>query len=715
MPALRRLCIALAVACSLAGGPILATERVFVTVPATNQVRSIDPADGRVLAELAVPSAATYHNTVLTRAGLLMVAHDEAITLIDVEAARVVKTVPLPPPVVAMPGADDRLLLQNVDRKKRHLVGFDYEERTGSAYAAVADAAGETTLYRLDPERFEVQILSTLRDVGQPRDLVVSGDGLRLYLSGFQSVPEPAARVWSINPLNGERGEALPVSFDPKRPALSLSADGNLLYLMSADQSVVVINTRSNRPINRLRPELPEGRRLQRVIGSPDDRHLWLLCDRALLLWDSLQGSVDLSQSTDTAPIDVALSADKTHLWSLVAPDRRGELRQYDSQKPELPLRARTPIPAGANRLIVWGGPPSLSATQLPKVAVVGFETGIVRYGQYPNVADSVGGSLLRSRRYEIVSPVQVKSVLETLSLSPSQLLGDAAAIRQVGALLGADVVLVGAPLAVQMPDRALERLAGFVNPYLALILPQFSAPRVLTQAEAFDQEGQSIWKAQVINFDDPFFTGKVDSIMLRNAMVITAEDIANRFSQGDFNRTRALAARSPLPPLAESPALRSLKRVAVLGPDKALFNSKTNRAESLGRVVAEKLRRRFGWEVTDPDESFAVLSRLGIEPAQLTTTDPKYLARALGVDAVMVGLARSSIYITGGFLGFGFGASSDVVLQFQLVDQNGEVLWKDVQVRNIGTDNEGEALSQGSEALVESLDRGIAPPPKSS
>lgn len=166
---------------------------------------------------------------------------------------------------------------------------------------------------------------------------------------------------------------------------------------------------------------------------------------------------------------------------------------------------------------------------------------------------------------------------------------------------------------------------------------------------------------------------------------------------------------KADLPPLLKNSALKDVKRVALLGPDTALFNEATNRPESLGQLIAPRLSDALGWEVAGPDESLAQLAQLGLEPAQVLTTDPKLLARTLGVDAVMLGLVRSSTYISGGFIGLSQSAAADVVLQFELVDKEGRVLWKDIQVRNVAVGSSDDTpIKQAVRAIVERLERGL-------
>jgi len=717
----KRLLGALLAGLSLALTPTVARAATgFLCVPAAGEVRQFDLASGQIVQTLKVPVANVYRNSVRTDDGRLLVAGNEAVSIIDeADPARVV-TLPLPVPAVpAQTVETDIPVLEKPTVRRQRLFGIDYEPRTGITYLGVHRDDGETTLYRLDHRRRDLQIMASFRDIADPRDLVVTVDGLRVYIASVELVPEPAARVWPINPVTGTKGAALSAAFDPRRPQLSLSADGNVLYLPAADESLIVVNTRSNNPIRRLRVGEGKSLRILRVLGAPDNRHLWVLTPRRLLLWDPYAARADLSQELTASVVDLAVSADKSQLWSLLSnTDRSVELRQWNSQKEGLPVVGRYNQPGGTNRVLLSEPTVTAQTGTLPKVAVVGFETGPVRFGRFPDVAEIVGGSLLRTRRFEILSPVQVRSVLEALDLSPAQLQGDPDSIRQVASLLGADFVLVGEPLKVEMPNRGLEALTGLITPWAAFLLPQLSSPKVFSSARAFDQNGQPVWKESVVNFDPSFFAGKTDTILLSNAMVITGQDIANRFSKGAFNQVREQAkAGAELPPLARDGALAQVRTVALLGPDSTLYNSLANSAESLGQALAPELSSALGWEVSGPSESFSRLAELGIDRPQILTTDPKLLARALGVDAVMIGLVRSSTYANGAFLGMGGSANAEVVLQFQLVDQQGRVLWKDIQVRTVeasATDS-SRALRQAARVIVERLREGVQGPGVSS
>ncbi|UFP92822.1 hypothetical protein [Gloeobacter morelensis] len=698
----------------------------FLIDPAAQQVHQVDLETGKVLGQLAVPVADIYHNAVRTREGQLLVAGHSTLSVLDGTTGKLVATVPLPEAVVPderanRPKNDDGLpreklpVLQRAAAAQWRLFGLDYEERTGLAYLGVQDPDSHTIIYRFEPKTRQFAVLSTFAGVGRLADLAVAGDGLRLYVAAVELLPEPAGRIYPINPLSGERGAALPVAFDPRQTQMSLSTDGNLLYLIAADRSVIVVNTRSNAAIRRLRVggELEKNARIARVLPAADNRHLWILYDRGLLLWDPFKGKAVRKRILAAPPRDVCMPPDSLQLWTLHGglAAQNTHLRRWDTVAAELPQIGKFDGPAGASRLLLPVNAAALPPTAaLPKVAVVGFETGQARAGgRFPNVSEVVAGSLLRTRRFEIVPPLQIKTVLDTLALSPDQLrTGDPEAVRQVASLLGADYVLVGEPLRVGMPDRTLERLAGLWNPYVPFVLSQLQSPTVVARAEAFDREGRSTWKAEVSNRDDPFLSGKVDSTMLGNALVITAQDVANQFAKGALAENGKPG--TDLSPIARHESLASIHRIALLGPDSALYNEKANRAESLGQVLAEKLTN-LGWEVSDPDASFARLAELGIEPAQLLTSDPKLLARTLGVDAVMLGLVRSSTYVSGGFLGLSQGAAAEVVLQFELIDQQGRRLWKDIQVRTLptGLKDNGAALMQATSAIVERLSQGLA------
>lgn len=691
----------------------------FVLVPVAQEVRQFELATGKLLQKLNLPLANVYRNAVRTGDGKLLVAGNDSVSIVDEADPSKIDTIPLlSPAVVSIPVQETAVpVLEQPVTAARRLFGLDYEPRTGLAYLGVHSTDGETVIYSLDPKRRKLEILSTFKDIAAPKDLVVTADGLRVYISSVELLPEPAARVWPINPLTGIRGDALSAAFDPTRPQLSLSVDGNLLYLVAADESLIVVNTRSNNPVRRLRlrsgPGVDKLPRILRVLGASDNRHLWVLQHGHLLLWDAYTAQTDLDQQVDTSVLDLAMSADKSRLWSLVSGQtgKPPELQQSDGLSENLTLISRSRSPAGANRIFLSESPTGREGeTALPRVAVVGFETGPVRYGRFPNVADIVSGSLLRTRRYEIVSPVQVRSALDALGLGSAQLQSDPDLIRQVASLLGADIVLVGDPLKVEMPNRTLEALSGIISAPLAFLLPQLSSPKVFASAQAFDQNGASVWKANVANFDPAFFAGKADTTLLSNAMVITGQDIANRFSKGAYNEVKDRAAGSDPPPLARDETLKKIHTVALLGPDSALFNEQTNSAESFGQSLAPQLSETLGWEVNGPNDAFSRLGELGIEREQVLTTDPKLLARALGVDAVMLGLVRSSTYLSGGILGFNQGGTAEIVLQFQLVDQQGRVLWKDIQVRtiDIGTGDAGPALRQAGRAIVERLKLGI-------
>ncbi len=688
----------------------------YVLVPKSQEVRQLDLQTGALLQKLSVPMANVYHNCVRTSDGLLLVASNDALSVIETRTGRLEKTIPLPTAIVSAglkTSESDIPVLQSAPDQARRLIGLDYSPRTSTAYLAVQNDDDIVTLYKFDVRTRNLQVLSTLKDITAPKDLAVTADGLRIYLSAIEVLPEPSGRLYSINPVTGLKSTALPIAFDPKRAELALSIDGNLLFLTAADESVIVVNTRSNASVKRLRVNGPgEKSRIQRVLPALDNRHLWVLTKDRLLLWDPFSSRAVVKQDLKSPVLDLVMSADKSRLWALHATTGvGGEIRVLDSAQDSLPVLSKFSQPEAGNRLMLTESPATRpGGLQLPRVAVVGFETGPARYGRYPNVADVISGDLLWTGRYEILPPLQVQSVLESLDLSRAQLQGSADSIQQVAVLLGADVVLVGEPLRVEMPNRNLEALAGLFSPIASLLLPQLSSPKVFTQAEAFDYNGKSLWKANVVNSDSAFFAGKGDTTLLSNAMVITGHDIANKFSQGVYNEVKAKATQGDLPPLLKDSALKDVKRVALLGPDSALFNEQTNSPESLGQLIAPRLSDALGWEVDGPDVSFARLAELGLEPVQVLTTEPKLLARALGVDAVMLGLVRSSTYISGGFIGLSQNAAADVVLQFELVDQQGRVLWKDIQVRNIptGLNDGGSALRQAAKAIVERLEGGV-------
>lgn len=702
----------------------------FLLVPQAQQVQKIDLTTGKAAVRLNVPVANVFHNAAFTADGTLLAAGDASVSLIGPDG-RLVGQLALPDPVVEAnlkEASSDIPVLQPATSRSRHLIGVGYSPRTRTAYLGVRDEE-VVTLYRIDPQAKSVQVFATIKEVANPRDLVVTADGLRIYLSSVEVVPEPAGRLYSINPITGAVGEPLAVAFDPTRPQMATSRDGNLLFVPAADESLLVVNTRSNSVVRRIRlaKANQKGERLQRVLSTPDDRHLWVATNRRLVLWDALDGVAVAEQPLAAQALDVSMGEGE-RVWSLhpAIGGKPATLRVWDGshllsndtpaeslkepEKDRLPPIAQfTEAISGANRLLVADSP--VSTTQnlgLPRVAVVGFDTGEVRYGRYPNIADVISGDLLWTRRYEIVSPIQVKSVLASLDLAREQLGNHPEAIRQVATLLGADIILVGAPLRVNMPNRNLEALSSFISPTAAFLVPQFFSPQVFSTAEAFDQSGKSLWKGDVVNSDSAFFAGKTDTVLLANAMVITAHDIANKFSNGVYNEIKANGFKADLPPLLKNDALKDVRRVALLGPDSALFNDATNSPESLGQLIAPRLAEALGWQVEGPDEALSRLADLGIEPAQILTTDPKLLARALGVDAVMLGLVRSSTYVSGSVLGLSQNAAADVVLQFELVDRQGRVLWKDIQVRNIAEGAEGGALRQAAKAVVERLQIGL-------
>jgi hypothetical protein len=684
----------------------------YLLNPKLQEVRQFDPSTGKSINRWPLAVANVYHNAIRTREGTLLVASDESLSTIDRQGK--VTTVPLPVPALAeVPGAEAKQSLPVLEKptgQKRRLFGMGYEGRTGTAYLGVRSDDGTVTLYRYSPKIQDLQILATLKNLPNPRDLQVTADGLRIYISSVVITPEPAARIYPINPLTGSQGEPLKLAFDPARPQLNLSTDGNVLYALSANNELILVNTRTNTIARRLPIEVSKKSSIVRVLPALDNRHIWILTQKQLLLWDPFAGKADLSEKVPTASLDLAMTEDKAQLWSIQA-GSIPELRHWDSQSETFPIVGKYKLPTGTNRVLIAEDPESAAqANALPKVAVIGFETGPVRFGQFPNVSDVVGGNLLRTRQYEILSPVQVRSVLESLDFDVAQLQGNPDEIRQVAGLLGADVILVGDPLQIEMPNRGIESLSGLLTGYAAFLLPQLSSPRVSAKASAFNQAGELIWKANVSNFDPAFFSGKGDLSLLSNAMVITGEDIANRFSKGVFNELREQSAKTDLPPLQQDEALKTIKSVALLGPDATFYDQNANAASRLGQVLAPQLNKSLNWEVTGPTEAFGKLAALGIEPAQILTTDPKLLARALGVDAVMTGLVRSSTFISSSLFGFGRGASVEVILQYQLVDQEGRMLWKDVQVRNISvnsSDTSG-ALQQAATAIVERLQKGI-------
>jgi hypothetical protein len=684
----------------------------YLLNPKLQEVRQFDPSTGKSIARWSLPVANIYHNAIRTREGALLVAGDASLSTIDRQGK--VTTISLPVPALAeAPGAEAKQglpVLEKPTGQKRRLFGMGYEGRTGTAYLGVRSDDGTVTLYRYSPKTQDLQILATLKNLPNPRDLQVTADGLRIYISSVVITPEPASRIYPINPLTGSQGEPLKLAFDPTRPQLNLSADGNVLYALSANNELILVNTRTNAIARRLPIEVSKKSPIVRVLPALDNRHIWILTQKQLLLWDPFAGKADLSEKVPTAILDLVMTEDKAQLWSLQA-GSTPELRHWDSKSETFPIVGKYKLPTGTNRVLIAEDPETAQTSTLTKVAVIGFETGPVRFGQFPNVSDVIGGNLLRTRQYEILSPVQVRSVLEALDFDVAQLQGNPDEIRQVAGLLGADVILVGDPLKVEMPNRGLESLSGLLTGYAAFLLPQLSSPKVFANANAFNPAGENIWKANVSNFDPAFFSGKGDLSLLSNAMVITGEDIANQFSKGAFNRLREQSAKTDLPPLQQDEALKTIKSVALLGPDATFYDQNANAPSRLGQVLAPQLNKALNWEVTSPTEAFGKLAILGIEPDQILTTDPKLLARALGVDAVMTGLVRSSTFISSSLFGFGRGASVEVILQYQLVDQEGRVLWKDVQVRNISVNSSdtSAALQQAATAIVERLQKGIS------
>ncbi|MBC7881019.1 MAG: hypothetical protein H7Y37_06750 [Anaerolineae bacterium] len=691
---------------------VAAAPTGYLLNPKLQEVHQFDLGTGKSIHRWPLPVANVYHNAVRTREGELLIAGDESLSIIDVNGKAT--KIPLPIPALAEPPSAETKqglpVLEKLTVQKRRLFGISYEGRTGMAYLGVRSDDGTVTLYRYAPQKQDLQILTTLKNLPNPRDLQVTADGLRIYISSVAVVPEPAARIYPINPLTGTQGEALNLAFDPTRPQLNLSADGNVLYTLSANNELILVNTRTNTVVRRLPIEVSKKSPIVRVLPALDNRHIWILTQKQLLLWDPFAGKADLNEKVPTAILDLAMTEDKAQLWSLQA-GRTPELHHWDSKSEDFPVVGKVKLSTGTNRVLIVEDPQAeTQSTALPKVAVIGFETGPARFGKFPNVSDVVGGSLLRTRQYEILSPVQVSSVLQALDFDVAQLQGNPDEIRQVAGLLGADVILAGDPLQVEMPNRGLESLAGILSGYAAFLLPQLSSPKVFANANAFNQAGEAIWKANVNNFDPAFFSGKGDLTLLSNAMVITGEDIANRFSKGAYNTARDQSVKTDLPPLQQDEALKTIKSVALLGPDATFYDQNANAPSRLGQALAPQLIKALNWEVIGPTEAFGKLATLGIEPAQILTTDPKLLARALGVDAVMTGLVRSSTFISSSLFGIGQGASVEVILQYQLVDQEGRILWKDVQVRNISVNprDTSRALEQAASAIVERLQKGI-------
>jgi len=90
---------------------------------------------------------------------------------------------------------------------------------------------------------------------------------------------------------------------------------------------------------------------------------------------------------------------------------------------------------------------------------------------------------------------------------------------------------------------------------------------------------------------------------------------------------------------------------------------------------------KELNWDALPPDETRQRLHQAGIDPAQVLSTDPRLLARLLGVDAICLGMVRGSTFYSGSILSFGIGTNADVVIQYALRDRQGRLAWQDTQV----------------------------------
>ncbi|WP_287128702.1 hypothetical protein [Candidatus Cyanaurora vandensis] len=623
--------------------PVLATP--YLVNSQTDQLVRTDVKTGKPSGRpLTLPIDDALHNVVETQTGLLVVGSGRQITLIDPISWQIQAVLPIPRAVQAQ-DTGPTPTLEAVASGPGVLFGLGYAANSNLVYAGITQVQGESFIYQIDPTAQTIRLLNTLA-VLKPQDLVASADGLRVYISAQRYLPGPSAEVWSINPTSGVVSEPLGIAFDPLRPQLSLSADGNRLYLITADESILTVNTRTNRVVSRYRIERGQ---ITRIQSDPDNRRLWISTRTPdqILQWDPLSESPPLVQDPKT---------------TIARPIPQVELN------------------TGVRRVLVGPRPVHKNVNGLQRVAVLGFEGELVPGAPLPDVAQVIAGDLMATRQYEIISPRQVASILQALDLSPAQVRTSPDVVRQVAQGLNADLLLVGEPLSLEIPDRTTDALLNFGAALLGIPLPlgQMNSPRIHAKARAFDAQGIVTWQTQVVNFDPGFLAGKNDLFLVNNGLIITAHDIANKFSNGAYERRQG---QEDVPPLVErGDVLAKIQTIAILGPDDDLPSADPDR---LGTLLAQELAAQLPWQVLPPDQSFARLQQLGIEPVQVLSTDPRLLASLLGVDAVCLGMVRGSTFYTGSIVSFGTGTSADVVIQYTIVDREGTLAWQDTQVAN--------------------------------
>ncbi len=658
---------------------------------------------------LAIGTA--FHNVAETKNGLLVIASGQSVTLVDPQTWQIQATLALPKPAAQMATASAEVptLEAGSTLTGAKLFGLGYTENRDLAYVGVTTLAGESFIYQIDPSARTVSFLTTLAEIHQPQDLVVSGDGLRIYVSAVRYVPEPAAQVWTINPLNGTLGQPLSILYDPLRPQLSLSRDGNRLYVISADDNVLTINTRTNKLVERF---AVSDTQITRLRGAADNRHLWVSTPERMLYWDPLGEEEPIIYKGHA--LDLATTSDQVIFLGTDNQDAFLQTQSYPGATADPPVakpKKDQPLEAGIRRMIVTQqeSAPLLSHSGLKRIAVLGFETLNPQPGtSLPDIADVVSGDLLWTRQYEIIPPFQVRSILAALDMSAEQVRTSKEAAREVAQGLAADILIVGDPIKIEASDRVVSSLltflgSAFLGGVPLVLLGQPNTPRVLAKAQALNPAAEVIWQADTVNFDPGFL--RLNSVIesTNNAMVIAAHDISNKFSKGIYEQVKKGMLTQDPPPLVQQPkVLAAIRTIAIFGPDAEIGGEDPHQPpESLGSLFAAQLRKELHWQTLNPDQTRARLNKLGIEPVQVLSTNPRLLAKLLGVDAICLGMVRGSTFYTGSLFNLGMGNISDVVIQYNIVTAKGELAWQDIQVSNVPGLVEDERTTAARRAIL--------------
>ncbi|WP_218082410.1 YncE family protein [Anthocerotibacter panamensis] len=716
--------LAAALLALLALGPVqAAATTAYILNSTANELTRTDTSTGQNLgAPLTMPIDSAFHNIVETRSGLLVIGSGKQITLVEPNGWSIQATIDIPRAVLPNTDSDNTLVLEAAENAGGNtLFGLGYALTSDRVYAGITTAKGESFIYQINPSDQSIRLLAALPpQIRKPQDLVVSADGLRVYVSGLRYVPEPAAQVWPVNPANGGVGSPLGTAYDPARPQLSLSEDGNRLYLIAADDSVITVNTRTNSAIGRL--NIDQGK-IVRIRGAADNRNLWVSTREPdqVVLWDPLGENAPINRPLERPPLDIAATPDQKQLFILGDSEKQPYLETLEPKGTAFEPRHRAKQVAGVRRVFLAEGTrSSFVRSGLKRVAVLGFETQIQQGVELPDLSAVISGDLMWTRQYEIIPPLQVNSVLSALDLTPQQVRNSPEVVRQIMQGLNADVLIVGEPVKIEIPSRTLESLLSLVGGlFLGFPLPlgQINVPRVLTKAQAYDPQGGVVWKADVTNFDPGFLQGKSDILLINNSLIISAHDIANRFSDGVYDKVKSKTLSSDPPPLVQKrSALDHIHTIAIFGPDADLSTSDPNKpSESLGAVLAEQMRTQLGWQAVTPDETRQRLQQLGIDPAQVLSTDPRLLASLLGVDAICLGIVRGSTFYTGSIINIGIGTTADVVIQYQIVTAKGDLAWQDIQVTNVPgyiVDERTTAARKAADLMITKLKTATQPVP---